>query len=69
MNKSYKFLREKKVTDIYCEQHKIYDVIEILKQDRKSKLWDKIKENWTVNDWKEFFRLKANIYQHKINNK
>jgi len=60
----YQVIRDKKVTDSYCKQFTIFDVIDVLRKDSESKLWDKIKINWKIEDWKEFFKLKIDNYDN-----
>ena len=59
----YQTVREKKITNAYCKELTIFDVIEVLRKDGESKLWEKIKSNWTIEDWKEFFKLKIDNYE------
>jgi len=54
----YQIVREKKITNAYCKEFTIFDVIEVLRKDGESKLWEKIKSNWKIEDWEEFFKLK-----------
>lgn len=59
----YSIERDKKITNAYCKEFTVFDVIEVLRKDGKSKLWEKIKSKWTVEDWKEFFKLKIDNYE------
>lgn len=43
---------------MHCKSFSIVQISEVLKKDNTSKLWDKLKENWNINDWEEFFKLK-----------
>lgn len=42
----------------YCKTISIVQISITLQKDNNSKLWDKLKENWNINDWEEFFKLK-----------
>jgi hypothetical protein len=48
---------EKKITDGYCADNSIWDIIEVLKTDQRNHLWDKYKDKWTIPEWEEFFKL------------
>ena len=61
----YQVIRDKKITNAYCKEFPIFEVIEVLRKDNESKLWDKIKINWKREDWKEFFKLKIDNYDNK----
>ena len=58
----YQILRDKKVTNAYCIEFPILEVIKVLRYDNESKLWDKIKTDWTREDWKDFFKIKIDNY-------
>lgn len=36
----------------------IYKIIEVLRKDNKTMLWNKLVKNWDATDWKEFNHLK-----------
>jgi len=59
----YSIERDKKITNAYRKEFTVFDVIEVLRKDGKSKLCEKIKSKWTVEDWKEFFKLKIDNYE------
>lgn len=66
MNKTkYKVLREKKLTNSYCLAFPMMLIIAVLRNDNTSELWNKLKKNWTVEDWKEFFKIKIDHYEIK----
>lgn len=51
-------LREKKVTIIYCKKNSIKEIIDVLRHFNDSKLWNKTKYLWSMEEWKIFFTLK-----------
>ena len=50
--------RERKITAIYCKQHRTFTIVAVLRFFNDSELWDKTKYDWKIEDWKEYFRLK-----------
>lgn len=64
-NKTMIELREKKVTVLICKEHKIREIIEVLRTNNKHKLWDKTKSQWTLSDWNDYFELKNQHEQIK----
>ena len=55
--------KNKKITLRYCKDNSILEIIEVLRKDNKSRLWDKLKVHWTIYDWEIYFKLKdENIY-------
>jgi hypothetical protein len=66
MNKNqYKTLRERKITNTYCIENPMSEVVKILRNNNNSKLWDKMKKDWNIQDWTEFFKLKIDYYDQK----
>jgi len=61
----YQAVRDKKITDSYCKSFPMLKVIEVLRKDNKSALWDKFKKSWTIEDWKEFFKINIDNYDSK----
>jgi hypothetical protein len=57
-NKTAKEIREKHTTIIFCNEHRIRDIVEVLRNNHNHVLWNKSKYNWTFNDWMEYFELK-----------
>jgi len=51
-------LKYRRIRDRYCRENRMPDIIDILRKDNKSKLWDKLKYNWSLVDWEFFFKLK-----------
>lgn len=66
MGKSkYQIVRDKKITNSYCVEFPILEVIKVLRCENQSPLWDKIKINWTIEDWKDFFNIKKDNYDNQ----
>lgn len=59
-------MREKKITDSYCAAFPMLKVIEVLRNDNESELWNKFKKSWDIEDWKEFFKLKIDNHGSNI---
>ncbi len=51
-------LKHKRIRERYCRENRMPDIIVILRKDNRSKLWDKLKCNWSLFDWECFFKLK-----------
>ena len=51
-------LKYKRKRQRYCKENRMPDIIETLRKDNRSKLWDKIKYNWNLADWEYYFELK-----------
>lgn len=61
MGKSkFEIRRDKKITNSYCKKYSILEIANVLRKDNKSLLWDKFKTRWTIEDWKDFLKLKIN---------
>jgi hypothetical protein len=60
----YQIIRDKKITNSYCKEFSVLEIIEVLRYENKSPLWDKIKINWKIEDWQEFFKLKIDNYDN-----
>lgn len=52
--------RNKKITEAFCRTHSIVEIIAVLRKDNLSELWNKHKSKWSIEDWKEFFKIKIN---------
>lgn len=61
----YQVIRDKKITDSYCKEFPMLKVIKILRHENESPLWNKIKTSWTIEDWKDFFKIKIDNYDSK----
>ena len=59
----YQAMRDKKITNSYCKDFPMLKVIDVLRKDNKSDLWNKFKKSWTIEDWKEFFKIKIDDYE------
>lgn len=51
-------LKKRRIRERYCKENSMPDIIETLRKDNASKLWDKLKSNWNLADWNYFFKLK-----------
>lgn len=51
-------LKKRRIRERYCKENSMPDIIETLRKDNASKLWDKLKANWNLADWNYFFKLK-----------
>jgi len=51
-------LKHRRIRERNCRENRMPDIIETLRKDNKSKLWDKLKYNWNLSDWEYFFKLK-----------
>ncbi len=60
----YQVRLDKKITDSYCVKHSILEVAIVLRKNQQSDLWNKRKSTWTIEDWKEFFKLKIDTYDN-----
>jgi len=60
----YQVRLDKKTTDSYCVKYSILEVSTVLRKDQKSDLWNKRKSTWTIEDWKEFFKLNIDNYDN-----
>lgn len=66
MGKSkYQIIKDKNTTNSYCMEFPILEVIKVLRNENESPLWNKIKINWTIEDWKDFFKIKIDNYDNK----
>lgn len=51
-------LKKRRIRERYCKENSMPDIIETLRKDNKSKLWDKLKNLWNLKDWDDYFKLK-----------
>ena len=51
-------LKYRRIRERHCRENCMPDIIETLRKDNKSKLWDKLKCNWNIADWEYYFKLK-----------
>jgi len=51
-------LKYRRIRERYCKENRMPDIIETLRKDNRSYLWDKLKYNWNIVDWENFFELK-----------
>jgi len=68
INKSSSELREKKLTIVFCSENKIYDIVDVLRNNNGHVLWNKTKNEWTLANWNEYFELKKQHEQIQKNN-
>lgn len=61
----YQVIRDKKITNSYCKKYSVDQIIVVLRKHNKSDLWNKIKTNWTLDEWIEFFNLKTDNYDNQ----
>jgi hypothetical protein len=57
MAKSRTTIARERKTILYCRENLIFDIVEVLRFFNESKLWDKPKYEWTIEEWTEFFQL------------
>jgi hypothetical protein len=50
--------RERKITAVYCRENRTMTIISVLRFFNDSELWNKTKEEWNLEQWKEYFQLK-----------
>jgi len=62
-NKTAREIREKHTTILYCREHKICDIIDVLTAHNNHALWNKTKYQWNLDEWLEYFELKK---QHEL---
>jgi len=51
-------LKYKRLRARYCKENSMPEIIDTLRKDNASKLWDKLKINWNLSDWDYYFKLK-----------
>lgn len=62
-NKTAREIREKHTTIIFCNENRMRDIIEVLRNNHNHVLWNKSKYNWTLAEWMEYFELKKQHQQ------
>jgi hypothetical protein len=51
-------LKYRRIRERHCKENRMSEIIEILRKDNRCYLWDKLKYNWNIVDWENFFELK-----------